>query len=154
MTDDAYPLPKAQSMSAEEFARLKAVVAGSPTDDELARLEAVARAATPGPWEHVVGSDGDFVEGADGGAVATFAYCYPECAIGLDADNAAHIATFDPPTVLALLVELRDLRTRYNRAYKAIQAWEDGDQFTAGYEVGYNDGESSAEADLAARLDP
>jgi hypothetical protein len=144
MTDEPYPLPKAQSMSADEFARLKAVVAGYPTDDELARLEAVARAAAPyGEPAHIPHGFG-----------RSSVYWEDDKAYDIPEDLAKFIAALSPATVLALLAELRDLRTRYNRAYKAIQAWEDGDQFTAGYEVGYNDGESSREADLAARLDP
>jgi hypothetical protein len=132
------------------------------TDDELARLEAVARAATQDDWDFNYYSMVDCSKFVDSDEyICTVPPTSGDTATGEHLANAIHIAAFDPPTVLALLAELRELRadldelqTRYNRAYKAIQAWEDGDQFTAGYEVGYNDGESSAEADLAARLDP
>ena len=85
--------------------------------NELARLRAVALAATPGPWKalgdnqgHPGGlewsvsapelEDDDFtgwVAGPDGGdGIANTGLP------GIQAD-ATHIATFDPPTVLALL---------------------------------------------------
>lgn len=67
---------------------------------DLARLRKVAEAATPGPWEVYDRGIGYEVHDANGcelngGMRETFT----------EAD-ANHIATFDPPTVLALLSRL------------------------------------------------
>ena len=64
--------------------------------DRLAGMRRVAEAATPGPWEAF-------------GATPVMAPSRPVCAIwGPDQEyDATHIATFDPPTVLALLDGLR-----------------------------------------------
>lgn len=75
---------------------------------DLTRMKAVAEAATPGPWRFgVMSFDHPFVYAA-GLAVA-----HPH----LDDDEPAraagiadHIATFDPPTVLALIAEVQRAR--------------------------------------------
>jgi hypothetical protein len=87
------------------------------TDDELARLEAVARAANEmtGAW----GAPSPLLETeADSHIPITARNGDDVCDVllsGLPAEyamiNAAHIATFGPPTVLALLAEVRRLRT-------------------------------------------
>lgn len=64
--------------------------------NHLAEMRRVAEAATPGPWRK-----GD-------GSPATSIVVYPAAPSNLDIftgsdQDAAHIATFDPPTVLALL---------------------------------------------------
>ena len=75
------------------------------TPARLADLRAVAKAATPGPWT-IRNSYGFFgIVPADGPAVTGMP------AKGKDRKhNAAHIAAFDPPTVLALLEEIERLR--------------------------------------------
>ena len=71
--------------------------------DELAKARAIAADATPGPWH----SDHDGVHGEwsvlrYGGSPSDYAtdICDPDSMTGADAD---YIATFDPPTVLAML---------------------------------------------------
>lgn len=65
------------------------------TDLDLDALEAVAKAATPGPWRlgnyAIVLADGDA----------------PTIVADGEPADAAHIATFDPPTVLGLIAEAR-----------------------------------------------
>lgn len=62
-------------------------------------LEAVARAATPGPWHqgaHYIGAGGEPYD--------------PEAVVGQASIlcDAEHIAAFDPPTVRALITRLRE----------------------------------------------
>ena len=113
------------------------------TDEELTRLEAVAQAATQ------YGQPAHIPHGFGRASV----YWEDNKAHNIPADLAKYVATFCPVTVLSLLAEVRELRARHDRAYAAIRAWERGDQYRAGYEVGYNDGESSVQADLLARQD-
>ena len=66
---------------------------------DLDALEAVARAATPGPWHqgaHYIGAGGEPYD--------------PEAFVGQASIlcDAEHIAAFDPPTVLALIAKLRE----------------------------------------------
>ena len=78
------------------------------TPEQLDALEAVAKAATPGPWS---GDRADApaasweVWGHDGSDYENF---IADCRTG--GANAAHIATFDPPQVLALIAEIRRLQ--------------------------------------------
>jgi hypothetical protein len=64
---------------------------------DLDALEAVAKAATPGPWG--ASRSGLKVISADGWLVAE--------AWNPQSANVAHIAAFDPPTVLALIEQAR-----------------------------------------------
>lgn len=87
---------------------------------DLDALEAVARAATPGPWR--TGWDGqEFYVIPESSTdlwdrVAEFTFAiYPgssdqqdEC----DTANAKHIAAFDPATVLALIERVREAEAR------------------------------------------
>ena len=77
---------------------------------DLDALEVVANAATAGPWWTSVG-------------LGSFQYTVE----GLDADfhlvaqrlihpDATHVATFDPPTVLALIAALKEAQARIDRA--------------------------------------
>lgn len=66
---------------------------------DLDALEAVARAATPGPWHqgaHYIGAGGEPHD--------------PEVQVGQASviPDAKHMAAFDPPTVLALIARLRE----------------------------------------------
>lgn len=77
--------------------------------DDLDALEAVARAATPGPWtinwetyEYHAGMPDKWASSINGPEASEFA--------DLDSADAEHIAAFDPPTVLALIAEVRRLR--------------------------------------------
>lgn len=92
----------------------------SPLD--LAKLEEVARAATEGPWEAVLAADPrgqpvPYYAGLvcliqDGGPAERVSVVtgdgrfVPSRAWQA---NALHIATFDPPTVLALIARLREV---------------------------------------------
>lgn len=85
-------------------------------DLNLDSLTAVAEAATPGPWFTHDEHGRDFTDEAwsyiavitqSGDEIAATAY--PGDRDNGDANaNAAHIATFSPPTVLALIAEARD----------------------------------------------
>jgi len=70
----------------------------------LEDLEAVARAATPGPWTYkptILGSPNTTVMAGDDqlGYIGVGHFLAP---------NATHVATFDPPTVLTLIAKLRE----------------------------------------------
>lgn len=73
---------------------------------DLDALRQVAEAATPGPWEHGTGDwchmSGWQIGRPDAGSMDGFR---PIAFTGTENydDDAAHIATFDPPTVLALI---------------------------------------------------
>ena len=74
------------------------------TDLDLDALEAVARAATPGPWTYkptILGLPNTTVMAGDDqlGYIGVGHFLAP---------NATHIAAFDPPTVLALIAKLRE----------------------------------------------
>lgn len=64
---------------------------------DIDALRKVAEAATPGPWE------------LDGSDIAAGDYWVAYSA-DTSVTDAAHIAAFDPPTVLALLDEVAALR--------------------------------------------
>jgi hypothetical protein len=93
-------------------------------DIDLAALAAVAEAATPGPWQVLDSIHGDpivhqvgkgFLSG--GGVATAFHGEDYGCAV------AAHIAAFDPPTVLALIAEAREaerLRGEVDRAHRTL----------------------------------
>lgn len=74
--------------------------------EDLKELSRIAEAATPGPWE-TLGGQGPFGTHAvchrmEQGTLVEIAYRDAH----FDKTNATHIATFDPPTVLALLTRL------------------------------------------------
>lgn len=76
-------------------------------DTDLDALEAAARAATPGPWEHL----------ADRGIISTVSTA-TEPKIGLAicyGPNAAYIAAANPAAVLALIDEVHRLRAAVAR---------------------------------------
>lgn len=77
-----------------------------PTDEELAELERLALAATPGPWncfgQHLYHSHNQSLMWSEGGAA---------CAIDRFED-ALHIAANDPTMTLRLVAEIRRLRAR------------------------------------------
>lgn len=73
---------------------------------DLSQLREVAGQATPGPWE-TLGGQGPFGTHAvchrmEQGTLVELAYRDAH----FDKTNAVHIATFDPPTVLALIARL------------------------------------------------
>jgi hypothetical protein len=82
----------------------------------LEALEAIAKAATPGPWQwdHKYGDEGDtgLALTNDTRAEVVGAYNYHCCSFRDDPTvedrDAEYIATFDPPTVLALIARIRE----------------------------------------------
>lgn len=77
----------------------------APTPDERARLRAVAEAATPGPWDAEL-NGGVVAYRNEGRPDIVSDYCEAK-------EDAAHIAAFDPPTVLALLDALDAVHAAY-----------------------------------------
>jgi hypothetical protein len=103
-------------------------------DDDLDRIEAAARAATPGPWH---------VEHDELGWVNRIYHCEPDdwdpsgqlstTLVETDSgvypprvNDATHIATADPPTVLALVAEVRELRAQRQALATALGSAEEG----------------------------
>ena len=90
----------------------------------LDERERLATAAEGGRWKMTGAPYEPCVIDEGGGAVATFTKVYPECAILLDDDVAAHIAANDPASVLAQVRADRMILDRYRQAVEA------GDQIT------------------------
>lgn len=95
-------------------------------DLNLDSLAAVAEASTPGPWQVLDSIHGDPIVHQvgrgflSGGGVAT-AFHNEDYGRA----DAAHIATFDPPTVLALIAEACDAR-RLRREVAALdRVWRE-----------------------------
>lgn len=75
---------------------------------DLAKLEEVALAATPGPWE---ATGGNVTNWHDHTYEMEWMSNGQGCIDGTNANyraDAIHIATFDPPTVLRLIAELKE----------------------------------------------
>ena len=85
------------------------------SDIDLTKLRKIAEAATPGPWEYGMTTFGDPQDGPTHACVRVEnADWWDNLAViegSAEGDlNMAHIAVFDPPTVLALLDEVEELR--------------------------------------------
>lgn len=83
--------------------------------NDLTKLREIAEAATPGPWACGMTTFGDPQEGPTHACVRVEnADWWDNIAViegSAEGDlNMAHIAAFDPPTVLALLDEIEELR--------------------------------------------
>lgn len=82
-------------------------------NENLNQLRKIAQNATPGPWSADVGVRGDCVVFGPNGRFLLNAQAEPHwleypgetrsVAFDVDRRDCTHIATFDPPTVLALL---------------------------------------------------
>lgn len=95
----------------------------TPSPLDLAALTAIAKAATPGPWDHhSFGNSGS--DEPETIIVHAGAFDWPAINDGdyivstprWDADedmNARHIAAFDPPTVLALIARIKELEAMF-----------------------------------------
>ena len=86
------------------------------TELDLTKLREIAEAATPGPWQARMTTFGDPNDGPTHSCVRVEgAHWTDHLAVAegcAEADrNMAHIAAFDPPTVIALIDELERLRT-------------------------------------------
>ena len=91
------------------------------TPTQLDEIEAVAKEATPGEWEVIGG--GEYVTPI--GLLAGFDDC------GVSPRDARYIATFDPPTALALVAEVRELRAKVERVrelHRRIPVYETCDE--------------------------
>lgn len=78
------------------------------TDLDLDALEAVARAATPGPWEYrhespSMNGENCTIRQSGVPGIRMSAHVY-----GFGTGMIEHIAAFDPPTVLALITRIRE----------------------------------------------
>lgn len=85
------------------------------TSLDLTKLREIANAATPGPWESGMTTFGDPRDGATHACVRVEdAHWTDHLAViegSTEGDlDMAHIAAFDPPTVLELLDEVEELR--------------------------------------------
>lgn len=86
------------------------------TDAELDELEAVAKAATPGPWICLLSEHDDNVYFGPRGSIDWYAVgqIHPRNPHGAGEDekrhNVAYVTAFDPPTAQALVREVRELR--------------------------------------------
>ena len=87
------------------------------TPAQLDEIEAAAKKATPGEWR-VDGEQieaGEFGEVIVPGPVLCGSYCYGGSST-IDGDHLAedfaHVAMMDPATTLALIAEVRELRSR------------------------------------------
>lgn len=91
---------------------------------DVERLEKVARAAlvgSPQGWT-AHPADGDYDYFVDAGG-AYLGAC-PDCGVrsSFDKEDATHIAAFDPPTALALVAEVRELRAKVERVRAEVDA--------------------------------
>src|SRR5690606_36105767 len=100
------------------------------TPDRLQELRRIAEAATPGPWRvnkygptRRIMSIGAGKYGTDPviANVETFWSKREQEKYGDHGANAVHIATFDPPTVLALLDEIERLRRERDVLAEALR---------------------------------
>ena len=94
------------------------------TDLDLTELRLVAEAATPGPWEPGQTTFGDPRDGATHACVRVEGAHWTDHLAVIEGStegdlNMAHIAAFDPPTVLALIAEVEKLR-RWKREAKQV----------------------------------
>src|SRR5690606_22319081 len=106
------------------------------TPDRLQELRRIAEAATPGPWRvnkygptRRIMSIGAGKYGTDPviANVETFWSKREQEKYGDHGANAVHIATFDPPTVLALLDEIERLRREREAALDILSRKDIGD---------------------------
>lgn len=95
------------------------------TDEEMARLEALAREATPGKrhWEEVNGRTVALVATSPPGAADVLLVTK---AVSASDDDAAFLAATDPQNVLRLLAELRFLRAVLHDEVSGTAAYEEG----------------------------
>jgi len=95
--------------------------------DALAKARAIADAATPRPWHPDLWLD-EWSVVRWGESASEFAtdICDPRTMTEAD---AAHVATFDPPTVSAMLdvIEAADVACKQGRPVDAFQALNDVD---------------------------
>ncbi|MCK2024590.1 ead/Ea22-like family protein [Microbacterium sp. kSW2-24] len=120
------------------------------TRTDLDALEAIARAATPGPWLTTKTSrdpDALCVDVPDGDDEMSLAWDAGYGIIVMSAANAAHVAATNPASTLALIAELRAERQRADAAIEYLDArWEHSDHTAAKYWRRMREAEHALEA--------
>jgi len=87
------------------------------TDEKLAELEAMAKAATPGPWSFRERAAEDYMVGSIDYEWIAHVWHHE--------GDAAFIAATDPDTVLSLIAEVRRLRADLAAAQtEAARSWD------------------------------
>lgn len=84
-------------------------------DLDLAKLRAVAEAATEGEWDWSTANSVRYLIQADTHSPVVYAYRSPIDSmpdLSVSVNDAEHIAAFDPPTALALLDRVEELEGR------------------------------------------
>ncbi len=98
----------------------------NPSLVDLAELERIAKAATPGPWTAITLPLRSMIVPVGVPAAVTIADVHQYGSdLGPDhaqrARNALHIATFDPPTVLALIARIQALEAGSGEGWRAME---------------------------------
>src|SRR5690606_14220472 len=88
------------------------------SEDRLAELEAMAKAATPGPWSFRERAAEDYMVGSIDYELIAHVWHHE--------GDAAFIAATDPDTVLSLIAEVRRLRADRAKLWDALHALQDG----------------------------
>lgn len=130
---------------------------------KLDDLEATAKAATPGPWNYDTHDGGvDRLEDDDGEIVVAGAVVgtfWPHGAstrqLLLESSDALHIATFDPPTALALIAKLREAEAVAEKVRAVCDQWNDTPDYTpSGYDLGRVDQRHEMTAQMLEAIEP
>jgi len=133
------------------------------TDLDLTDLREIAEAATPGPWESVVSTYSSECSDYEGARIPGVAEDISDYYIGtvppLDVDDAAHIAAFDPPTVLALIDRLeaaeavhRDLTHRLGFGNGITEPMADNDTIVEAFDAAMMDQRDHYECPIVCEL--
>lgn len=98
-------------------------------DDELNKLEAIAKAGTPGEWQwdpddRSFGSLQDERSHYVTVAFARLDVNAENIIIDVDDTDAAHIAAFSPDVVLRLIARIRELEAKID-AYEGDKGWSE-----------------------------
>ena len=111
------------------------------SENEL-NLDALRKVAEGAPARELTHYENDLrlhsviaVPAWDGDDLLTLSLCYREDQVGLPPTEAAFIAAFDPPTVLALLDELRDGRAEVKWVKDSRSFWWERSRDVAKYKL-------------------
>jgi len=117
----------------------------SNSEIDIGKLRAVAEAATPGEWSGIL-----YVDAPEGGIVSKDENI--TIAEMTEPHNIAHISTFDPPTVLALLSRLEEAESIVRELGKSVHATDEGEGVQFEIEMSALNGGMLAKIWLAARV--
>ena len=113
------------------------------TEQELAAIEALAKAATPGPWFDDAGYRIHGPTEDEDKRAGEVLHHYKQMCYGDDgcqqSHDAAYIAAMHPPTTLALIAEIRRLQ-REMALNVALSNGQSESLIEAAFEAGYNKG--------------